>query len=144
MNSNPKLKSQSALVTGANSGIGEAVAIALANDGANVVVNYVTHPENADNVIKKIEKIGGKAIAIKADASDHVDTTFTILFYNTDIIPSKIKPTVSNDLTMDEGDTLSFRLQCEEGSFPLESITYFCNYPIRSTTPIDQLQLNLL
>lgn len=72
------------------------------------------------------------------DASDHVDTTFTILFYNTDIIPSKIKPTVSNDLTMDEGDTLSFRLQCEEGSFPLESITYFCNYPIRSTTPINK------
>jgi hypothetical protein len=37
---------------------------------------------------------------------------------------------------MDEGDTLSFKLQCEDGSFPLESITYFCNYPIRSTTPI--------
>jgi hypothetical protein len=72
------------------------------------------------------------------DASDKVDTTFTILFYNTDIVPSKIKPTVSNDLTIDEGDTLSFKLQCEEGSFPLESITYFCNYPIRSQTPISQ------
>jgi len=70
------------------------------------------------------------------DPSDNMDTTFSILFYNTDIIPSKIKPTVSNDLTMDEGDTLSFKLQCEDGSFPLESITYFCNYPIRSTTPI--------
>lgn len=70
------------------------------------------------------------------DPSDNMDTTFTLLFYNTDIIPSKIKPTVSDDLIMDEGDTLSFKLQCEEGSFPLESITYFCNYPIRSTTPI--------
>jgi hypothetical protein len=67
---------------------------------------------------------------------DKVDTTFTLLFYNTDIIPSKIKPTVSNNLLMDEGDTLSFKLQCDEGSFPLESITYFCNYPIRSSTPI--------
>jgi hypothetical protein len=72
------------------------------------------------------------------DANDKVDTTFTILFYNTDIVPSKIKPTVSNDLTIDEGDTLSFKLQCEEGSFPLESITYFCNYPIRSLTTIAQ------
>lgn len=70
------------------------------------------------------------------DPSDNMDTTFTLLFYNTDIIPSKIKPTVSNDLIIDEGDTLNFKLQCEEGSFPLESITYFCNYPIRSTTPI--------
>jgi hypothetical protein len=70
------------------------------------------------------------------DPSDNMDTTFSLLFYNTDIIPSKIKPTVSDDLIMDEGDTLSFKLQCEDGSFPLESITYFCNYPIRSTTPI--------
>jgi hypothetical protein len=71
------------------------------------------------------------------DARDHVDTTFTLLFYNTDIIPSKIKPTVNNNLTIDEGDTLSFKLQCEDGSFPLESITYYSNYPIRSTSPIN-------
>ncbi|MGN6530233.1 MAG: hypothetical protein ACTHK0_00590, partial [Ginsengibacter sp.] len=70
------------------------------------------------------------------EPEDKVDTTFTLLFYNTDIIPSRIKPTVSNNLAMDEGDTLSFKLQCDEGSFPLESITYFCNYPIRSSTPI--------
>src|SRR6185437_12961596 len=67
---------------------------------------------------------------------DYVDTTFTLLFYNTDIVASKIKPTVSDNLNMDEGDTLSFKLQCEEGSFPLESLTYYCNYPIRSSTPI--------
>ena len=70
MNPNPKLKGQSALVTGANSGIGKAVAIALANDGANVVVNYITHPEAADEVVKKIENNGGNAIAIKADVSN--------------------------------------------------------------------------
>ena len=67
---------------------------------------------------------------------DHVDTTFTLLFYNTDIIPSKIKPTVSDNLAIDEGDTLSFKLQCEDGSFPLESLTYYCNYPISSSTPV--------
>lgn len=70
------------------------------------------------------------------EADDKVDTTFTLLFYNTDIIPSKIKPTVTNNLIMDEGDTLSFKLQCDVGSFPLESITFFSNYPIRSSTPI--------
>jgi len=70
------------------------------------------------------------------DPKDYVDTTFTLLFYNTDIVASKIKPTVSDNLNMDEGDTLSFKLQCEEGSFPLESLTYYCNFPIRSSTPI--------
>lgn len=70
------------------------------------------------------------------DVKDYMDTTFTLLFYNTDIIPSKIKPTVSNFVSIDEGDTLTFELQCEEGSFPLQSITYFANYPIRSITPI--------
>jgi len=73
MNSNPKLKGQSALVTGANSGIGLAVAIALANDGANVVVNYVTHPEAADAVVKQIGDNGGNAMAIKADVSNEVE-----------------------------------------------------------------------
>jgi len=78
MKSNPKLKGQSALVTGANSGIGMAVAIALADDGANVVVNYVTHPEAADDVVKQIESNGGNAIAIQADVSkeDQVQSMF--------------------------------------------------------------------
>jgi glucose 1-dehydrogenase len=82
MNSNPKLKGQSALVTGANSGIGLAVAIALANDGANVVVNYVTRPEAADDVVKQIETGGGNAVAIKADVSkeDEVQAMFQQMY----------------------------------------------------------------
>ncbi|MEO9144053.1 MAG: SDR family oxidoreductase [Ginsengibacter sp.] len=78
MNPNQRLKGQSALVTGANSGIGMAVAIALAGDGANVVVNYVSHPENADAVVKQIESNGGNAIAVKADVSkeDEVQSMF--------------------------------------------------------------------
>src|SRR5450432_3608273 len=69
MNADPKLKDQSALVTGANSGIGRAVAIALANDGANVVVNFVTHPEMAQQVVDEIKSNGGNAIALQADVS---------------------------------------------------------------------------
>lgn len=71
------------------------------------------------------------------DATDKVDTTFTILFYNTDIIPSRIKPTVSNELTIEEGDTLNFTLQCETGTFPIESLTYSTNVPVKSLTPIE-------
>lgn len=70
MNNHPKLVGQAALVTGANSGIGKAVAIALANDGAKVVVNYVTKPELADAVVDEIKANGGMAIALQADVSN--------------------------------------------------------------------------
>ena len=68
--------------------------------------------------------------------TDRVDTSFTLVFYNTEIIPSRVKPTVSGTLNMEEGDTLNFKLQCEEGSFPIESITYYSNFPIRSETSV--------
>ena len=67
---------------------------------------------------------------------ERVDTSFVLLFYNTEIIPSKVKPTVTNTLFIDEGDTVSFKLQCDNGNFPVEEITYFSNYPIKSLTPV--------
>ncbi|MBK5962516.1 sugar dehydrogenase [Rhodoplanes elegans] len=73
----PKLLvGQTALVTGANSGIGEAVAIAMARAGADVVVNYVAG--EADTVVKAIEAEGRKGLAIKADVSkeDEVEAMF--------------------------------------------------------------------
>ena len=66
---NPVLAGQPALVTGANSGIGKAVALGLAKAGADVAVNYVTHPETADEVAHEIEAMGRKAIVLKADVS---------------------------------------------------------------------------
>lgn len=82
MNINPKLNGQAALVTGANSGIGEGIAIALANDGAKVVVNYVTHPETAQAVVDKIKTNGGIAIALQADVSkeDEVQNMFKAMY----------------------------------------------------------------
>lgn len=68
--------------------------------------------------------------------ADKVDTFFTILFYSTEIIQSKIKPTVTNKVFIDEGDTLSFKLQCDNGSFPIEDIRYVSNYAIKSATAI--------
>jgi glucose 1-dehydrogenase len=64
------LQGQKALVTGANSGIGLATAVALGRAGADVVVNYVTGPEEADKVVEKIRSFGVRAAAFQADVSD--------------------------------------------------------------------------
>jgi len=66
----PLLVGQKALVTGANSGIGEAVAVAMAAAGAEVAVNYVVGDDTAQAVVDKIIAAGGKAKAYKADVSD--------------------------------------------------------------------------
>jgi glucose 1-dehydrogenase len=72
------LRGQRALVTGANSGIGRAVAIALGQAGADVVVNYVAGDEAAQAVVAEIQAAGAKALAIKADVSseDQVGAMF--------------------------------------------------------------------
>ncbi|MGC2084734.1 MAG: SDR family oxidoreductase [Bradyrhizobium sp.] len=67
------LAGQAALVTGANSGIGKAVALGLGASGADVVVNYVTNPESAEEVAHRIEASGRRALAIKADVSREED-----------------------------------------------------------------------
>lgn len=64
------LQGQSALVTGASSGIGLAVARALADAGAAVAVNYAAQREPAEALVKEIAAAGGRAIAVGADVSD--------------------------------------------------------------------------
>lgn len=72
------LKGQKALVTGANSGIGRAVAIALGSAGADVVVNYVRGENAANEVVDAVVKSGSRAAAIQADVSneDQVQAMF--------------------------------------------------------------------
>jgi len=74
----PVLAGQPALVTGANSGIGRAVALGLARAGADVAVNYVAGPEAAEEVAHEIEGMGRRAITLKADVSkeDEVERMF--------------------------------------------------------------------
>jgi len=72
------LKGQKALVTGANSGIGKAVVLALARAGADVVVNYVSRPDAAEEVVREAAQWGVKAVALRANVAkeDEVQAMF--------------------------------------------------------------------
>src|SRR5262245_43375155 len=66
----PVLAGQTALVTGANSGIGRAVALAFGRARANVLVNYITDESAADTLVEEIRRLGANALAYQADVSD--------------------------------------------------------------------------
>jgi 3-oxoacyl-[acyl-carrier protein] reductase len=67
------LAGQTALVTGAATGIGKAIAVALAAVGANVVINHPHTPDLADKVVADIEEAGGSALAVAADISNRAE-----------------------------------------------------------------------
>ena len=64
------LKNKRALVTGGSRGIGAAIVLRLAKEGANVVFTYASSPDKADQVAQAGQKFGGKVIAIQADSAD--------------------------------------------------------------------------
>jgi glucose 1-dehydrogenase len=63
------LEGKTAIVTGGNSGIGQAIVLSLAEQKANVVIDYVSHPEATDELERKIAAMGDKAIGVEADVS---------------------------------------------------------------------------
>lgn len=67
------LKNSVAIVTGAGRGIGRAIALELARAGAQVVVNYAGHADQAEKTVGMIEELGGQAIAVQADVSQAED-----------------------------------------------------------------------
>jgi 3-oxoacyl-[acyl-carrier protein] reductase len=67
------LDGKGAIVTGGSLGIGRAVALDLAREGANVAVNYRRHDTEAKQVVADIEKMGRKGLAVKADVSNYDD-----------------------------------------------------------------------
>ncbi len=64
-----KLDSKIALVTGSSRGVGKAVALGFAKNGADLVINYTSNQEAADSVVSEIQSMGRKAIAVKADVA---------------------------------------------------------------------------
>lgn len=108
------LVGQKAIVTGANSGIGEAVAIALGQAGADVVVNYVVGDDRAEQVVRQIQANGTKALAHKADVSkeDEVAGMFRHMiaeFGTVDILVNNAglqRDSAFRDMTMAEWNTV--------------------------------------
>ena len=104
------LKDQVAIVTGASRGIGRAIALQLASQGAKVVVNYASSSTAADEVVAEITAAGGEAIALQADVSqeNQVDTlikTTLEKFQRVDILVNNAGIT---------RDTLLLRMKLEE------------------------------
>jgi glucose 1-dehydrogenase len=67
------LKDRTIVVTGGNSGIGEAIVLAAACEGANVVIDYVAHPAETETLVRRVEQAGGHAVGVQADVSKSGD-----------------------------------------------------------------------
>jgi hypothetical protein len=100
--------------------------------------------KNSGKLIFKAEKSYFKSGKLKYDQeykvqlgvqnlqnpTERVDTSFMIVFYSTEINASRLKPSVSGNQFVEEGDSVRFKIQCENGSFPVEQITLNTNIPI--------------
>jgi len=108
------LAGQKALVTGANSGIGRGVAIALGQAGADVIVNYIDDDAAASAVVEEIRKSGAEALALKADVSqeDDVASLFKAMlarFGTIDILVSNAglqRDSAFKDMTLKQWNTV--------------------------------------
>jgi glucose 1-dehydrogenase len=67
------LEGKTIVVTGGNSGIGEQICLAAAAEGANIVIDYVAHPEATESLIQRIEQAGGHAVGVDADITSADD-----------------------------------------------------------------------
>jgi glucose 1-dehydrogenase len=67
------LENKVAIVTGGNSGIGQAIVLELARQGASIVIDYLVHPEATESLERQITQLGGQSIGVEADVSKLAD-----------------------------------------------------------------------
>src|SRR5215470_15497170 len=67
------LKNRVAIVTGGNSGIGKAIVLELARQGANIAIDYVSHPDATEELEKRVASLGDQAIGVDADVNKVAD-----------------------------------------------------------------------
>jgi len=67
------LKGKVAIVTGGNSGIGKSIVLALAEEGANIAIDYVANPAATEDLERRIVALGDQAIGVEADVSKVAD-----------------------------------------------------------------------
>ena len=70
--------------------------------------------------------------------TEKIDTSFSIVFYNTEIIPSRVRPTMNGTVWVNEGEPLTFSVLCETGSFPIDNILTLPNHSIDNYTPVQK------
>ena len=96
------LKGSVALVTGGSLGIGRATCIALARAGAQVAVNYRSHPDEADEVLQAVRDSGSRAIKIQADVADQQAVEDMVARWCSTsanwTLPSAMRPTATANL----------------------------------------------
>jgi glucose 1-dehydrogenase len=68
-----QLKNKVAVVTGGNTGIGKGIVLELARQGANVAIDYISHPDATDELEKQVAALGDRAIGVEADVSKVAD-----------------------------------------------------------------------
>ena len=107
-----KLENRVALVTGSSRGVGRAIALGFAQNGAHVVVNYTSNQEAAADVVERIRKMGRKAVAVKADVAqkseaEHLVSTAVDTFGTLDILVNNAgftRPSLMLKMTEEQWD----------------------------------------
>jgi glucose 1-dehydrogenase len=85
-----RLEGKNALVTGASSGIGQGIAVALAAAGANVGINYRSHAEGAEETSRRVREAGHRALVLQADVGDPEQVTAMFRRFDAELGPIDI------------------------------------------------------
>jgi NAD(P)-dependent dehydrogenase (short-subunit alcohol dehydrogenase family) len=125
------LEGRTALVTGSSRGIGRAIALRLAGEGANVIVNFRSREQEAQEVVSKIQEEGGKAIACRADVSRFEEVDAMVQEATRSVGPIDI---LVNNATIHRGRKIE-KLPLEDWDLVIKSCLYGAFHCTRCVVP---------